>query len=357
MYVESAKFPKVTNDRVAAPNSTKFPKPFRVEPARFAIVVDTHPLDFEERLIAWCKRSWTWLASIAAHAIVVLILGLLTQHLERFEAPSTLTVNPGELETRPEPMLVSNLSVDSSLAGSTSAAIEVNVPIPSGGDIIGSLSPLEQQPVGTGSNNGVGSGPAAEVQAMLAAEGRGIVEKGRGSGQAEFFGIQASGDNFVFVVDSSRSMSGSKWRRACGELVRSVERLGPGKAYCVYFFDTEAHLMFNRKPSELTLVNATEENLRRLRRWMVSIDLGNSTRPLTSVKYALGMKPDAVFLLSDGEFQDETASYLRTANLIREEDRVRPETIIHTVCFKSMAGAPTLHMIAEEHGGNYRFVK
>ena len=357
MRLESAQIAKAIRNRPIVGDSPKRRSPFRGEPKRFEIVVDTKPLDFEERLIDWCKRSWIWLASVAVHALAVLIFGLLSLPVERSDTLSTLTLNPNEEEALPESLLVSNQIADSSLAGSTSGAIEVIVPLPSAGDMIAALSPFAEQTPGKGSNGGVGSGPAAEVQAMLAMDGAGVVENGTGTGQAEFFGIQASGDNFVFVVDSSRSMSGTKWRRACGELVRAVERLGPDKTFYVYFFDTHAHLMFNQEPGELALINATEDNLRRLRRWMVSIELGGSTRPLTSVRYALEMKPDAVFLLSDGEIQDDTPSFLRAANLIREEDHLRPQTTIHTVCFKSRVGASTLKMIADEHGGKYRFVK
>lgn len=86
--------------------------------------------------------------------------------------------------------------------------------------------------------------------------------------------------------------------------------------------------------------------------------MGNNTLPLTAVRFALKMKPDAVFLLSDGEFQDSTDTYLRAANLIHEDDgRVHPKIVVHTICFRSLAGAGMLKLIAAENGGTFRFVK
>ncbi len=334
---------------------------FRGTPHRYEITErELGPKDFYDRLVDWCKVSWGWMASLAVHSTAVLILALFTVRSPDYNGPSEWIISPGEAEhDRIVPTIVADVMAVSSASGSSSSVLETMMPVPSGGDIIGNLSPLADRASGEGSGTGGASGPASEAMTMLGESGEGVVEDGEKTGrsQAEFFGIQASGNSFVFVVDSSSSMSGTKWRRCCRELILSIKRLSPEQSYYIFFFDQEIHLMFNQRPDEIALIPATPENLTRLRRWMNSFDLGPSTMPMRAVRYALSMKPDSVFLLSDGEFQDDTATFMRVANLIREGDRVIPETVVHTICFRSPGGAGTLKMIADEHGGTFRFVK
>jgi hypothetical protein len=73
------------------------------------------------------------------------------------------------------------------------------------------------------------------------------------------------------------------------------------------------------------------------------------TNPALAVKRALELEPDAIFLLSDGEFD------LRpTMAVIHHFNRAR--TVIHTIAFGSLAGQPMLAAIAEATGGSFRFV-
>lgn len=334
---------------------------FRGTPERYKITErETEPKDFYDRLVDWCKVSWGWMASLAVHSTIVLILALFTFYAPEYNGPSEWIISPGEAERdQIVPTIVAEVAVESSAAGSASSVFEAMMPIPSGGDIVGNLSLLADRASGEGSGSSGPVGPASLAMTMLGKSGKGVVAEGEKTGrsQAEFFGIQASGNNFVFVVDSSSSMRGTKWSRCCRELILSIKRLSPEQSYYIFFFDQEIHLMFNQRPDEIALIPATPRNSTRLQRWMGSFDLGPSTMPMRAVRYALSMKPDAVFLLSDGEFQDDTVAFMRVANLIREGDRVFPETVVHTICFRSPAGAGTLKMIADEHGGTFRFVK
>ena len=61
-------------------------------------------------------------------------------------------------------------------------------------------------------------------------------------------------------------------------------------------------------------------------------------------------KPDVIFLLSDGEFDEPELS--------REAARAENSgTVIHTIAFISRDGEETLKAIANDNGGTYRFVK
>jgi hypothetical protein len=195
-----------------------------------------------------------------------------------------------------------------------------------------------------------------DIQALFGRDGEGLAAAGTGDEGAQFFGVRATGSRFVFIVDCSRSMAGTKWEDATRELLSAVERLGADKWFYVIFFDGESYPMFDSKSPESDLLAATDENLERFRQWLTTIELGFHTRPAASVRFALTLEPHAMYLLSDGEFEDQTAALLREKNLVRKErDRV-PRVTVHTIGFHSRHGQKVLQRIAKEHGGRYVFV-
>ena len=194
-----------------------------------------------------------------------------------------------------------------------------------------------------------------EFDGVSARAGEGTNQDGQ---QAEFFGIPSQGSSFVFVIDCSRSMRGHKWTRACQELWKSLEHLGNGQKFFVVFFDQEPHLMLKQKFPNLSMLVANEENLTKVKNWGRSVSLGPNTFPMESLHCALSLKPDAIYLLSDGEFQDESVGYLRGNNHVNlgngESQVIVP---IHTIAFSSEVGGETLKLIALENNGQFRYVK
>lgn len=203
----------------------------------------------------------------------------------------------------------------------------------------------------------VHSGPVGEAFSLFGQHGRGLATVGSGQEGSEFFGVRASGRRFVFVVDCSRSMEeGSKWQDATRELLAALERLGPDQSFYVIFFDGEMHPMFSADAPERDLLSATPENLDHFRQWLETVRLGYYTRPAGSVQLALDLAPDAIFLLSDGVFEDQTAALLRRKNLVRRDARREPLVVVHTIGFHTRDGQHVLQRIADENGGRYVFV-
>lgn len=201
-----------------------------------------------------------------------------------------------------------------------------------------------------------GGGAAGEGGAGAGATGPSGTEGLAGQG-SQFFGVGAEGKRFVFVVDSSRSMKGKRWTMACQELLRAIGELDSDQSFYVIFFDAEIWPIFQRDEPEPDLLEANPENLKRLRRWMSSIHLGRDTFPAPAMSMALALKPDAIFLLSDGEFHDDTVSMLRLRNLVADDHGVlRHKITIHTIGLHSPACQIVLRQIAERHGGEFRFV-
>ena len=167
---------------------------------------------------------------------------------------------------------------------------------------------------------------------------------GEGAGGASFFGLEAAGRKFVFIVDRSGSMTGVKLDAAKAELIRAVRALPRGTQFCTVFFNTTHTAM----PSN-ELARATESNKRAHFAWVSEVRAGGNTNPGSALKLALSLKPDVIWLLSDGIFDDAAADAINHLNAGRK-------TQIHTIAFYSRRGEAVLRRIAAENRGRYRFV-
>ena len=167
---------------------------------------------------------------------------------------------------------------------------------------------------------------------------------GTGGGGASFFGLEARGQKFVFVVDRSGSMNGPQLDAAKAELIRAVHRLERGAKFYTIFFNTKHKSM----PAK-GLVRATETNKRKHFAWVRGVVAGGSTDPTSAMRLALSLEPDVIWLLSDGKFRPHVAAVIRESN-------PRQRIQIHTIAFYSRQGEKTLREIAEANRGRYRYV-
>ncbi|MGN6546658.1 MAG: vWA domain-containing protein, partial [Aureliella sp.] len=165
-----------------------------------------------------------------------------------------------------------------------------------------------------------------------------------------FFGSYAQGERFVFVLDSSKSMTGDRWTYACQELMDSVKALEPHQLFFVICFDDKTTCMFNIPGTRTKFYANDEATVSRLKRWLLTRRLGPATFPATAMMLALKMHPDAIFLLSDGEIRDDTLWKLRTVNGFSSE---HPQVPIHTIHLMSLEGRATLQLIATENAGTF----
>ncbi len=191
---------------------------------------------------------------------------------------------------------------------------------------------------GEGNGNGDGSGSN-----MLAAP-----MKKRG---AAFFGAYAEGKRFIFVLDSSRSMlQDDRWTYACNQLIDSLNGLRPEQEFYIICFDVQTRYLFNIPPSRAKFFSADDKTVARVKRWLRSNELGRATMPAEALQNALALEPDAIFLLSDGELQDNSVPMLRMLNGFSSTRRQIP---IHTIHLFSDEGRETLRLIAQENSGTF----
>jgi Ca-activated chloride channel family protein len=166
-------------------------------------------------------------------------------------------------------------------------------------------------------------------------------------GASQFFGVNGYGQTFVYVVDCSGSMRNSgKLERAKYELLHSIEQLSGDQKYFVIFYNQTAIPMNEQAP-----VDAGDATLAQTRRWIEMVEPGGGTNPLPALLAALALKPDTIFFLSDGLFDSNTISQVRTIN------RRRGRVPIHSIAFVSRENLALMRAIARDSGGEFRFVK
>jgi hypothetical protein len=160
-----------------------------------------------------------------------------------------------------------------------------------------------------------------------------------------YFGLEAKGARkVVYIVDKSGSMTDSIVY-VNRELKRSLRALGVDAAFHVLFFSSgpPAELPFRK------LVHATEENKRAADKFIDGIVPQGQTDPSDALSRAFALKPDAIFLLTDGEFDK---AIVRSVRELNKEGKVR----VYTIGFLYKQGEKTLQAIAADNGGAYRFV-
>jgi hypothetical protein len=152
------------------------------------------------------------------------------------------------------------------------------------------------------------------------------------------------GSNVVFVLDRSLSMrDNGKSAVARQDLVNTLRNLGTNQTFYIFFFPYKAMPATNPLP-------ATEANIDSMTNWIFSTShsiLGSN--PGKAMLDALKLKPDTIWLLSDGEFSTNVVQAIDEAN-----DPLHAS--INTVGFYSREGEPVLRKIAEDNHGTYRFV-
>ena len=160
--------------------------------------------------------------------------------------------------------------------------------------------------------------------------------------QTSFFGIRAAGRFFVYVIDCSESMiDEDRFARATMEVRRSVLALQAPQQFEVIFYNEDSTPM----PGGPKPRPADPQNKSQLVSWLRLVDPDGGTDPRAALRQAIALRPEAVFLLSDGLFPDGTAEAVSKFNARRIP--------IHCVDLSGGEGGDHLRRIARDSGGKY----
>jgi hypothetical protein len=256
-------------------------------------------------------------------------------------ATTAAAQSPQDLLT-PQPVESTALNATSQLAASSLA----DIPAPSIGlnslDDASAAKALDRALAAKSGLGGSGLG--------LRGDGK-DAHNGHGSpwgSETGFYGLGSDGQSLVYILDCSDSMNeNGKFARATAELMRTLETLSNKQRFFVIFFNNGAFPMDADGP-----VEATYDNVHDLQHWLKYIQPGGGTNPSPALNYAFALKPDAIYLLSDGEFDPAVIDDLRAQNTVKEKP-----IPINTVSFYSREAIGIMKTIARQSGGKFRFVK
>lgn len=188
------------------------------------------------------------------------------------------------------------------------------------------------------------------------AEGGGLTTGAGGGGGASFFGLEAQGSRFAYIVDRSSSMRGEKMTRTRDELTRSVTGLMDNGEFLIIFYSDQPEVLGRR----MTWRDASERSKAQARRQIARVEPNGGTKPLGAFEliFSQRIKPDAIYFMTDGRFSDEIPDRLVALN--------RKSLIpIHCILFgeasrNSMISgdvATMMKRIASDSDGQFRHVE
>jgi hypothetical protein len=191
---------------------------------------------------------------------------------------------------------------------------------------------------------------------------------GGGNGVTSMFGLSGEGGKFVYVFDHSESMNSvfslysnqqllstiTPLHSAKAELKRSLGSLGRGNHFQIVLYNDEVELFGSHYYEDKELYPATAELKQEASEYVDAKKGEGFTNHILALETALQLKPDVIFLLTDGEAKDDLLP-----NQVRKLERYcrHNKILINVVHF---CNAPrencTLVRLAERTGGQHVFI-
>jgi hypothetical protein len=195
-----------------------------------------------------------------------------------------------------------------------------------------------------GGNMGTGLGGAGNGTGIGVGNGSG----GAGAGGTSFFGVEARGQRFAFVVDVSGSMDGEKIDCLKRELTKAIDRLTENSSFVVLCFSTEVVALNNNTK----LIPASSKNKKITYEAISALRAGGGTEPMPAFSTALRNRPrpDAIFFMTDGLFDAGVVESLRS------ELRGGKNVQIHCISFLDRSSEGLMRRIAQMSDGTYTHI-
>jgi von Willebrand factor type A domain len=184
-----------------------------------------------------------------------------------------------------------------------------------------------------------------------------------------FFGQAAQGRRIAFILDMSGSMVGARWRTCVEQLTAALQELSGDSEFFVVLFSN--HLI--EPPGQLDWMMAQRDLINGVIAWMQAIvpDGGTLPAPAFQRVYGLSTPPQAIYFLTDGQFNDCSAADISRLNttgsmssfgaftrgvgrsLFGKGNAPDTPAVIHTIALDDASSAAVLQQIAQDSGGEY----
>jgi hypothetical protein len=303
-------------------------------------------------------RSPAWIISIVLHCSAFLALVVAIDRVPR---------GAMDLPIRSSGIVLERMSAEGDLsAGEDDAAVPAVLPdtlqppelIPSRDDEVvtaeAERAPAPQiTPVAVTESTGAGAEPPGS-QASGAAGGRpGSPDGDDRYAKVSVFGVEGTGNKFLYVFDRSSSMEGAPLAAAKRQLVESLNSLDTVHQFHIIFFNHRLR-MFDVTSGGRRIAFASERNKKLAANFIGGMTADGGTDRFTALKQALAFRPDVIFFLTDA---DDPMSTSEMADL--EQVYSRSGTAICVIEFGRTPTAPQKNFLTElagQSGGKYGYV-
>lgn len=319
-------------------------------------------------------RVPAWVLSLVLHMVILLVLAVTVRGVSR-----GLVEEPG----RSAGVVIARTSADGEVAYFDSQNQAVAATGSTGQDAAAAAlealpaadleAPLEIQLPGAAETGGLGeqalaqpslaggggrsATPSAEaIQRIMAEEAanRPAGPSGPETQLSVFGGAPARGRSFIFVIDRSKSMGGSglgALAAARRELNGALEHLQASHELEIVAYHQGLVFLGGRR-----LLPATADNLRRVDTFFAGLAAFGGTNHYSALFAALDLRPDVVYLLTDGG-----DPYLSPGQLAEARQTARRQgTTIHTVQFGfgplQEEDRGFMKKLALDNGGSFTYV-
>ncbi len=179
-------------------------------------------------------------------------------------------------------------------------------------------------------------------------DGMGIGAGGGGGGAASFFGVEAKGSRFAYIVDISGSMRGEKMAALKTELGESIKAMLEHMSFSVICFQSDAFPLGDRA----RWMDSTTAGKRWAIEKITELEATGGTEPWPAFEIILNIKPapDAIYFMTDGSFNEAVADQIAVRNA---GSRKVP---IHCITFVDKSSEELMRRIAADAGGTYAHV-
>jgi hypothetical protein len=162
-----------------------------------------------------------------------------------------------------------------------------------------------------------------------------------------FFGQEAVGQRFAFILDKSGSMHGPRWRACREQLTRSLRVLPPHVEFLVVLFGSDIH----EPPQQGGWLKASPGEIDAVVKWVSTQRAGggNRERPAFDRVFSFSAPPDVIYFLTDGMLADFTPN---KCDVVPES----APTIVNTIALENEEGREVLTAIAERTGGTFTLI-
>lgn len=170
---------------------------------------------------------------------------------------------------------------------------------------------------------------------------------------ASFFGVEARGSRFAYIIDVSGSMQGPRITALQRALLASIQEMTSDARFSIILYSGFANPLTGSG-----WIRANDRGKLDAERKLAVIRAQGETNPIPAFRLVLDLKPrpDAIYFMTDGEFTDVVESRLRTdiARMTRTPDLNIP---IHCITFVERSSEPLMRLIARQTGGSYNHVE